>query len=352
MKLGLTKKLETKTIKAPRILVIRLSSYGDIAQALSALSWFQQLWPDSKVDWVSREDFAETVASFNGINKVWSLKRKDGFFGLLKMALRLRGQSYDIVYDAHSNIRSHILSLIVCALRFNQAKFIRRHKYRFKRWLLFCLRINLFGSPFLASRSYIEPLLRAFKGEASPLGPARLRDNEVVAEKIDELLSTSDKLTVLIAPGGSWPLKRWPNSYWSDVINNGTDNSREVRYVIVGSKGDSEGIESKNSEVIDLCGKLSWHETLYLLKRVDYVVSNETGVLHYADLLRVPALGIIGPTAFGYPSAESSRVLELHLKCKPCSKDGRGRCKNKTYKACLIGVKPFHVMDHLNRLES
>jgi len=75
----------------------------------------------------------------------------------------------------------------------------------------------------------------------------------------------------------------------------------------------------------------------------DLIIANDTGLLHVADQMAKPTIALIGPTAFGYPSHPGSTTLEIELPCKPCSKDGRGRCVNTVYQKCLVELTPERV---------
>ena len=62
------------------------------------------------------------------------------------------------LYDAHSNIRSNILKLIVSPLPFVKPYVALRSKERGKRFLLFKLGINHFDKPFRGMVSFQKPL--------------------------------------------------------------------------------------------------------------------------------------------------------------------------------------------------
>ena len=62
-----------------------------------------------------------------------------------------------------------------------------------------------------------------------------------------------------------------------------------------------------------------------------------------------PAFVFFGPTVkeFGYqPYMKESKLLETFekLRCRPCSKDGRGNCHNFTHLKCLTTISPERVI--------
>ena len=105
--------------------------------------------------------------------------------------------------------------------------------------------------------------------------------------------------------------------------------------------------------VINLAGKTNLQESFYIISRSNIVVSADTGFLHAADLFRRKGIALMGPTAFGYPTGNTIKVLEIvGLKCRPCTKAGNTKCKlPQEYRACLLDIKPERVIDTIKALE-
>ena len=144
-------------------------------------------------------------------------------------------------------------------------------------------------------------------------------------------------------------MKRWPLEYWKKLIQ----LLPNQRFVVLGGPDDQfcqELADLAPGRVINQAGKLTWVETAQEIRSARAVVSGDTGVMHIADAMATPVVAIIGPTAFGYPSRSTSLVVETKLDCKPCSKDGRGRCRNSQYKFCLTSLAPETVSEALKAL--
>ncbi len=106
------------------------------------------------------------------IDKIWAFDKETGLAGLLKMAADLK-EHFDYIYDAHSNIRSNILKLIVSPLPFVKPYVALRSKERGKRFLLFKLGINTFRQAFQGDGVFSETIEEmgnyAFSGQLSRL---------------------------------------------------------------------------------------------------------------------------------------------------------------------------------------
>lgn len=288
-----------------------------------------------------KKRFSSSLNASLSIDELHVFDKKTGLIAFVRLVWNLRKQNFTHVYDAHSNLRSHIASWILC-LSTNKISFLRRSKQRFKRWLLFTWHYNLLPTPFRGAKSFTAPLEKW--GLSDSVWP-KSHITIYASDKIRNLIQ--HKNFILLAPSAAWDLKKWPQDYWKKLIK----LCDKYFFVIVGGPQDhfcQEIANSSPSNSINLSGQLNWQETFEAVNEASLVISGDTGVLHMADYIQKPTLAIIGPTAFGYPSSPSSITLEVPLPCRPCTKDGRGKCKNNTFKKCLIDITPEIVRDKIN----
>ena len=327
-------------MKKNKVLIIRFSSFGDIVQCSSVVD---VLTREAVVHWATRDDFRSLVELNKNLEKVYSLDKKLGFFGLIKFALLLRSEKYTHVYDAHNNLRSKII-LLFLRMSLNFPKTLTRSKDRFKRILLFKFRVNLFPSPFRGIDSYLNPLLK-WGVNISPKYPlVTWHFQETTQTKVNEILEKvlKDSPFIALAPSAAWEMKRWPLEYWKQVIELMTDH----KFVIFGGKDDvfcEDLVTGHENRVYNFAGKLSLTESSLLIKNAKLVISGDTGLLHVADVLSVKGLSLMGPTAFGFTCGPQIKTVEVELSCRPCSKDGRGKCSQDVYKKCMVDIHPQRV---------
>jgi heptosyltransferase-2 len=309
-----------------KVLIIRLSSFGDIVQCMGVLDSLTQGPLKAEVDWLARQDLAEVPALSSKVHKVWSFDRKEGLLGWIQLGLKLRSESYTHIYDAHSSLRSRILCFILRPFGLGP-RFVRRSKERLKRILLFKFRVNKFPNPFKGMISYHEPL------ETWGIPKALSFKDEWIFK---------DKLPfegIVLAPSAAWEMKRWPMEHWKKLI----ELLNDKKFLVLGGPGDDFCQELEDldpSRVINLAGKLSYKESCQLVAQSKLLISGDTGMIHVADLLGVKGISLIGPTAFGFATNSNIKTLEIDLECRPCTKDGRGGCTQSVYKKCLVDIKP------------
>jgi len=319
-----------------KFLIIRFSSFGDAVQCLGVPTVIKREFPNATIHWVIKKEFAGLIKHHIHIDKVWQYEKATKLRGLIKLALELRKQSYTHIYDAHNNLRSKILNQILRSKHFTQFP-----KQRWKRLLLFRLRINRFPKPYVAQLNYLKPLKKWCKDITLPSPPQMFFPETATAEIKSKL---PENFYVLITQT-AWPMKSWPMSHFEKLI----ELMKDSNFVLLGGPQDKMLCEKlvTSPQVINLAGQLSWEENAAVISLCKAVICADTGFLQVADQLGKRVLALIGPTAFGYPARSTSQVLEIDLNCRPCSKDGSGMCKNKIYQACMIGIKPETVSQAL-----
>jgi ADP-heptose:LPS heptosyltransferase len=331
-----------------KALVVRFSSFGDIFHGLEGACRLKD--SGFEVHWVTRSDYADLLETVPEIQQIWSLERKQGVFGLIQLALKLRSQKFTHIYDAHNNLRSSILSLIIkIPLLDRKIKFVRRSKERIKRLLLFKLGINKLPNPYFSSQSFIKPIETWIKNHKRNL--QRQLNTEHVDLPAGVLNQLTQLNTIVIAPSAAWEMKRWPVDYWKQLITQCNENN----FLILGGPEDDfceEIARVAPERVTNLAGELSLLESSKVISKSKILISGDTGLMHLADFLNIPLISFIGPSAFGFPSNKNSKYIFKNLECQPCSKDGRGACHNKIYKNCLIQIKPTEVIEEIKKISN
>lgn len=321
-----------------KFLIIRFSSIGDIIQCMGVVGGIRERFEEVEIHWITRKDMVGILSVDSRIDKIWAFDKSTGFSGLLKMAAELRKEKFDYIYDAHSNIRSNILKLILSPIPFLKPYVALRSKERGKRFLLFNLGINFFDKPFRGVVSFQKPL----KKWGIIHFPTNFKGWRFPAEICSKYEGFIKKDMVTLIPSANWEMKRWPVFHWQALIQ----QLPNYTFVILAGPKDTfcEEIRSVAPErVINLAGCTSLMESCYIVSQSNIVVSADTGFMHAADLFHIPALALMGPTAFGFPTGPTVEILEKDMPCRPCTKDGRGKCKLSVCQQCMVDITPKQV---------
>lgn len=319
-----------------KVLIIRFSSFGDIVQCMSTLRPIKEQM-NSEVHWVCRSDMAQVLELTPLVDKVWSFDRKSGFLGLIKLGLDLRKQNFTHIYDAHSNLRSRVLSLTLLG-----TPLIRRSKERWKRFLLFKFRKNTFNWPYKGVLSYLVPLKKWRVEGLDKLLIGSWKTND------QTLPENFDPNSIILAPSAAWEMKRWPLDHWKDLIK----LNPQTKFSVLGGPSDTFCQELEDlspGTVTNFAGKMSLIQSCVAVSRSKYIISADTGLVHVADHLGVKGISLIGPTAFGFVTGDSVKTLEVPLECRPCTKDGRGKCSQDVWRKCMVDITPHQVSQTMNQ---
>lgn len=322
-----------------KILIIRFSSIGDLTQSLSIPSFIKSYVSQAEIHFVTRDDLSEIVQHHPAVHKTWTLNRKEGFKGLLKLIRELRKENFTHIYDAHNNLRSFFIRNFVPA----KHKLIRP-MMRLKRFLLLNFHVNLFEKPFSGQRDLIKPLEKWNMPFQLPPTPQLFLTTE---KKQNALQLICEKNYICLVPSAAFELKRWPINYWDELIK----LNPTKKFVVLAGKDDHfTNLLDKNSNIINMTGKTDLLTSAAIIENAQMTVTNDTGLLHFAEQLGKPTIALMGPAPFGFPSRPKTVILERNLKCRPCSKHGQGPCTNSNFQECLRSFSPNEVSQHMNRI--
>jgi len=325
--------------------VVRFSSLGDIILLTPLFREIKKLFPDSKLDFLTSTTFADVCQNNNNINEIIELDRQKGADAFSKIKEACRSKKYDLIFDAHQSLRSRLLlmSLRGPFYRFRNDVY-GIDKRSFKRNLLLLTGINLLKRAVAQREAYCL-LLSNFSDLPQMDTRTELFPGESEKSRIDEIISQnqlSDQNLVALGPGSSFAGKSWPKEYYlelSELLKN-----EGYTVLLLGSSGNTEPkyiFDNSQSKSLNLSGELSILESAELLRQCKLSISNDTAIAHMAEAMGTPAISIFGPTAkeFGYsPFLPASRRIEISLKCRPCSRNGKGECKNKIQRQCLRDI--------------
>ncbi len=332
-----------------KILLIRLSSIGDIILTTPVVRQLRERFPNAQIDYLVRREYAELLRFTPHLTHLLEIDvREPGALSAMKQRLRQTG--YDVIVDLHASLRSGWLT------RFpGRPPLLRIKKNKILRHLLVNYKINLYRKFYERPLSVAEKYLQA----VAPLG-VNVRDTrlelhlsreagETAAARWAELSRRG--FYVVMAPGARHFTKRWLPEYYAELIRRLHGESGRAT-VLVGGPEEAATCEqirhTTGSEITEvLAGRLSLTETLALIRQAALFVSNDSGLMHAAAAFGVPQIAIFGSTTgeLGFfPLNPNATVVEnAGLSCRPCSHIGKAACPRGHFK-CMREVTPEMVL--------
>jgi ADP-heptose:LPS heptosyltransferase len=333
---------------AMNILVIRLSSMGDVVLVTPLLTYLKERYPDAAVTLVTGADYAPLFADDPRLFQTIALPREAH-----TLPGALIAGTWDLVVDLQNSNRSRHL---VSSLR-SVGHAIFFDKLHWSRWALLLLRRDTYGSsPGIAAR-----YIRAVSGASLPIPipsphlffsiEARTRALALFKEHAGGIVRPS----IALFPFSAWKNKEWPQYHFISVGR--YYGARGWNVAIFGGPEDTaraDGFkECIGSRCISLAGRLTLYECGALLSHFTLALGNDTGLSHLARAAGIKVGMLFGPTTrhFGfYPSGDPPfMVFEMPLCCRPCHAHGGNVCLRMS-RRCMRSIGNKEVIAGLDAL--
>lgn len=270
------------------LLIIKPSSLGDIVQALQVATSLKAQCDSLRISWIVRDIFAPIVRACEAVDQTYVFERKGGTKAFLQLMREVRKTKFDYVFDMQGLLRTGLMTSRALGKRK-----VGRTDSREWSGLFYNEKVPL---PPEGRRSHAVDILLQF---CPVLGAKPELRGRLAFREMDTLnLSFAD------GRGGSRPIVMFPDSRraekcWTgfkqltDLILKG-DRTRKV--VWAGSNVVPDRGAFQPEQFLNLTGNTSLVSLPALIKRADWVISNDSGPMHLAAALGVRTLAIFGPT--------------------------------------------------------
>lgn len=295
-----------------RVLVVKLSSLGDLVHALPAVHALK-VGLKADVDWVTQPEYVELVRCFEDVADVMAFPRHSPVRRFARFARQLRLREYDLVVDLQGLLKSAIVCRLARARHVLGPSFHRE------------------GSRFLydavagrrnKDRHAVEECLDSVRRLNLPVTDTAFRI------RVPQMAPADGHPRIALLPVSRRPNKNWDEERFIEVARALRDR-RSAQVVLMGTAADvpvcGEIANAVNSHgdgpaAINLAGRTSLVEMGSWLAGMDLVIGNDSGPIHFAAALGVPVLAVFGPTdpRRTGPYGAGHRVVVADVSCRPC----------------------------------
>lgn len=288
-----------------KILLVKMSSMGDVFHSFPALNDAAKAIPDLEVDWVVEKAFAEIPAWHPNVKKVFPIelrawrkhpfknrKRIRDFFALINE------HQYDLILDAQGLLKSVWVAKKV-------AKKIN---------------VPIVGMDWFSAREALASLFYQNKVSVPKNQHAITRQRQLFAQALRYDLQENSQIEygltiqddgllnqlnmkpqqyVVCLHGTTWETKLWPEDYWVELVKQlldaglkvilpwGSPEEQQRSLKIKKAAQNTPSPLTENSIYVP-AERHSLTEMAVLLKNAKHVVSVDTGLSHVAAALDVP----------------------------------------------------------------
>ena len=309
------KKIQVPSSGFRKILIVKPSAFGDVIHGLPVLHALKARFPEARVDWVVAKPFAALLEDHPLIHRLrvidkdsWKRPERAAstFAELAGLRRGLLAENYDLVIDLQGLFRSALIVLFTGAretVGFDSAREGARYFYRYRvgtQTELHAVDKNLQLARFIGCVEAPAEFPLPDSGEPP------------------EIVKALGRYAV-IAPAAGTLVKRWPAEYFARLAT-----LLPVASVVVAGRSDvalgDEIARFSGSRALSLAGKTSLKELCAVIKGAQFVVTCDSGPMHLAAALGVPAFSIFGPTnpVRTGPYGDIHTVVRVDLPCSPC----------------------------------
>ncbi|MGK0501170.1 MAG: heptosyltransferase-1 [Oceanicoccus sp.] len=341
-----------------RVLLIKLTSMGDLMHALPALTDASRAIPGIKFDWVVDEAFADVASWHPAVNRIipsahrrWKKELGQSLFGgqLKKFYKQLNRDDYDVILDAQNNLKSAAITF----LRNGKAHGLDAESIREKpaHWAY------SYQHKTNKSLHAIERQRQLFSQAIGYPLPESPPDYGIDRQQFAVTDITLPAKFLFFVHNASWTTKLWPEGHWHQLIM----LAEQAGYSVVLPCGNDEELArakrlaAAHEKTIAL-PKLPLSQIATIMDKAAGAVSCDTGLCHLAGLLDLPSVSFYGATSeklIGATGRNQQHIIASRqsFTCAPCY---RRRCNfeggDTEMAACIDAMSVTAVWSGLQQL--
>ena len=300
-----------------KILLVKPSALGDIIHTLPVLAALHDNFPEAEIHWVVAKGLHQVLENHPMIKKLWIIDKnkwkklehaKGTIQELTQLKKGLQQENFDVVIDLQGLLRTGLIAKATgCRniIGFRQA--------REGAAMFYTEKVDVEWEGIHAVDRYLkllEPLGCEIRKVEFPFAPFE--------KNIPLLQELPDKYAV-IAPSAGKEANRWPAERFGQLAA-----KLDIPSVIISAPADApvaeETLANSAGNAVSIAGRTSIMELAAVIKKAEFLISNDTGPMHIAAALNVPVFAIFGPAnpVRTGPYGDIHTIILNKVPCAPC----------------------------------
>lgn len=321
------------TTDIKNILIIRLSSIGDVLKCTVVIDKLRERFPQARLTWLVETKSKGVLEGNPKLDEIIVWERKEWSrqarktrnylrFGrqLYKFVRDIRARQFDLVVDLHGLPRSGMISFFSGApyrICYDQAK---KHSHLWAN-----IRVTPDRQQDTTIMQYYAGLLRGLGANTAGL---RMHMPVLPAdEEFAEQFMLQHRLVpggfIIINPATSWKSKCWPAEYYAALADRISATCR-LPILLTGGPADGELVQAiigqMHSQAINVCGQTTLRQLAAIIKQASLFISGDTGSLFIAEAVGTPTLSLFGPTDPDWHAPQGDKHIALSTRQCNCDK--------------------------------
>ena len=276
-----------------RILIVRLSSMGDMVHSLPAITDACRALPKLRIDWVVDRAFSEVPAWHSGVTEVIASppRRLSNLHTreFREFVRNLRSRKYDLIIDLQGHWKSAFAARLAKGITSG---------YDGKS-------VNEWGAQLFYSNHYsvsknqhsIQRMKALLAQSLNYAFDANLIDYGIDRKRLPANPFDGKDPYLVFIHSTSWESKCWPENYWKELVGQSIRSGFSVAlpWGKDAERVKAERIADKQGKAIVL-PELSISEKASVIAGASATVGLDTGLSHIAAALDVPSVTLYGAT--------------------------------------------------------
>jgi heptosyltransferase-2 len=305
-----------------KFLIIQTAFIGDVILATPIIEKLHHFYPNSQIDFLLRKGNENLLKSHPNISNLMVWDKKNGKNkNLFRIIKQIRSKKYDYVINLQRFTSTGLITIFSggkIKVGFNKNPFSFLFTRRIKHEI---------GNGKHEVERNIELI-------------SEITDNSIFNPKLyptdeDYQIVSQYKMRpyICMAPTSVWFTKQFPANKWVDLINK---TNKKFHIYLIGGPDDKVACDeiilgSSNTNLTNLCGKLSFLQTSALMANATMNYVNDSAPMHMASAMNAPTTAIYCSTIpdFGFgPLSKQAKIVETEekLSCRPCGLHGFKKC--------------------------
>ena len=327
---------------SPRILLIRLSSLGDIVLTTPAIRAVRANFPNAYIAMLVAKQSADILRENPYLNEIITFDRlaKDKDTGeMRRVVCLLRERKFTLAIDLQRKFRTEILMYFSGATE------------RVGKGRLCTVRVSEQGNKH-ATAHYFD-ILHAVGIPAEDqklelfLAESERRD---AVQRLKAAGSVAGKLKVGLFPGAGWKLREWMPERFAAIGDRLVEHFN-ADVLIFGGQQESELVQKvanlMEMPAIPFAGNLQMRQLAACIEQCDLFLTNDTGPMHIAAGVGTRTVSLFGPGNHirFQPLGVEHQIIRHDVPCSPC-KQFTDKCKDNI---CMKGIGVDEVWHSISR---
>lgn len=329
-----------------RIAIFHLNGVGDLLFSLPALQAIRQHFPHAHITSIIRPHLGALLAPTQLADEIISRPNRGRLVGAAKFLRKLRTSRFDLAVlmsqSASANVYA-FLSGISTRVGFIDTIFPR----------LLSHPINLRGISSTAKLLHLAERLGACPQQREYVGMLVLTEEQQNgAKRLLREAGLADQPFAVLSfgqgPGARADYKAWSHDSFAAVGKSLLQ--KNLVPVVVGTRAEVAEAELLAEKIgagaVCLAGRTSLGELAAVIQQTALLIGIDSGPVHLAAALRVPVVGLYGPTDPEVTGPEGAGAIVIR-KARPCAPCRKPTCEDRP---CMSAITPEEVIRAAEKL--